>query len=67
MNCKKKKMKKMPHSATFRGKRVYIKLMDGTTFIDRFLDRTDRFIVLKDHGRIMKRDLKAFSNYKATA
>ena len=59
--------KKTPHSATYRGRRVFIKLMDGTSFIDRFQDRTDKFIVLKEHGRIYKRDLKSFSDYKATA
>lgn len=59
--------RKKPHTATYRGKRVYIKLVDGTTFFDRFMDRTDRWVVLKEHGKILMSDIKAFSNCRSGA
>lgn len=51
---------KAPHTATNRGKRVRVVLKDGTRIDDRFLDRSDRWIVLRHRGRVMKRDVKAF-------
>ena len=54
-----------PHSACRKGKRVKVVLRDGTALIDHFEDRTDRWIVLRKHGRVMKSDLRAFIVLKA--
>lgn len=51
---------KLPHTATYRGKRVRVVLKDGTKIDDRFEDRTDKWVVLREIGRVMKRDIKAF-------
>lgn len=51
---------RIPHTSTNPGKRVRIVLKDGTRIDDRFVTRTDRWIVLKNTGRIMKRDIQSF-------
>lgn len=56
---------KQCHSATCRGKRVRIVLRDGTKIDDRFVTRTDRWVVLERSGRVWKSDLKAFIILKA--
>lgn len=55
---------KMPHTGAPRGKWVRVKLKDGTVIIDRFHDRTDKYVFLKKHGRIAKSTIQAFSDYK---
>jgi hypothetical protein len=51
---------RIPHTATHRGKRVKIVLRDGTEIVDRFIDRTDKWVVLKENGRVNKSDIRAF-------
>ena len=51
---------KTPHTATNRGKRVRIVLKDGTKLDDRFVDDTDRHVLLERVGKVRKRDIKAF-------
>lgn len=58
-------MSKRPHTSCRRGKRVRVKLYDGTVIIDHFVDDTDRWIVLRERGKVMKRDIDAFGIYKA--
>lgn len=55
---------KQPHTSCYPGKRVIVKLRDGTRIEDRFVRRTDRYIFLAVAGRIHKGDLKSFSIYK---
>jgi len=56
-----------PHTATQRGKRVKVKLRDGTIILDRFIDRTKNAIILKDYGKLLKKNIKSFSIYKLLA
>jgi len=56
---------KVPHTACHRGKRVKVILRDGTEIIDYFEERTNKWIVLRKVGRIMKADLRAFIILKA--
>lgn len=51
---------KTPHTAAHAGKRVRLKLKSGERIDDRFVTRTDHWVVLENYGRIMKRDIKAF-------
>jgi len=51
---------KQPHTACHRGKRVLVRLRDGTLIDDRFVDRTDRWVVLEKAGKVMKERIKAF-------
>ena len=56
--------KKTPHTATHKGKRVRVVLMDGTSFIDRFWDRTKKEVQFKERGWISKLQIKSFTIYK---
>lgn len=49
-----------PHTATFKWKRVIVKFRDGTEIRDKFIDRTNKFVILEKHGRILRKDIKAF-------
>lgn len=53
-----------PHTSTYKGKRVRVVLIDGTIFIDKFKEATKKYSIFEAQGRILKRDIKAFSNYK---
>ena len=55
---------KLPHTAAPYRKRVYVKLRDGTRFVDRFLDRTDRQVQFEQHGWIDKRNIASFAIYR---
>lgn len=51
------------HTATFKFKRVRVKLKDGTIIHDKFIDRPShkRWIVLEEHGKIKREDIVSFS------
>lgn len=52
------------HYSTVRGKRVFVTLRDGRHFIDRFVGRTDRFIILEALGKVPTAQMKRMSDYK---
>lgn len=56
------------HTATTRGKQVIVILLDGTVIEDRFVERAknNRWIVLQNHGRIPKSQIRAMSDKKGT-
>lgn len=54
------------HTACRRNKRVLVKLMDGTEFIDRFIDRTGRYVEFKQRGRVPQIEIKTFTIYKGS-
>ena len=53
-----------PHTATNKGKRVYVQLKDGTEFVDKFLDRKGNHCFFEEHGKIRRRDIKVFTIYR---
>lgn len=50
----------MPHTGTYRGKAVKIITKKGEVIIDKFHERNDRNVFLKDYGKIAKSDIKTF-------
>lgn len=54
---------KTPHTSCMRGTRVRVVLRDGSVIIDRFVERTGKFIVLAGH-RLRGGEVKAFSIYR---
>ena len=54
----------MPHTSTNKGKRVKIVMRDGSSIIDKFIERKKDSIILKESGKIYKKDIKAFIIYK---
>jgi len=53
-------MSKMPHTGCHRGKRVLIRLRDGTRISDVFHERNDKHIFLVNAGKIRKNSIKSF-------
>jgi len=49
------------HSSTYKGKRVRIKMKDGTVFVDKFLDTGSSWIEFEERGRVDKKLIKNFS------
>lgn len=52
------------HSSTNKGKRVRIKMKDGTSFVDKFLDTGSGWIEFEERGKVSKKDIKNFTIYK---
>lgn len=57
------------HKTFYRGKRVYVQLRDGKSFVDRWaLDTargsSKRFAEFAKHGRIAFRDIRAITIYR---
>jgi hypothetical protein len=52
------------HMGVHRGKRVLVRMRDGTKFIDWFEDRTDRHLVLRNSGKVPKVQVKSMSYYR---
>lgn len=52
------------HSSTNKGKRVRIKLKDGTVFVDKFIATGSGWIEFEERGRVLKKDIKNFSIHK---
>ena len=52
------------HSSTNKGKRVFIKLKDGTSFVDKFVTTGSGWIEFEERGRVQKKDIKNFSIHR---
>lgn len=58
-------MGKMPHTATYKFHKVKVTLKNGTSFVDRFLERTrNKRVIFYDH-ECMAGDIKSFTPYHA--
>lgn len=54
---------KTPHTSTYRGKRVYVRLKNGERFVAKFIDRKGKFIIF-DTRTVISGDVKAFAIYR---
>ncbi len=52
------------HTATNRGKKVLVKMKSGVTFVDRFRERTQKYIFFYDHRKVLKSDIEFFTILK---
>lgn len=52
------------HSSTYKGKRVRIKLKNGDTFVDKFVDNKSGVIHFEERGKVLKKNIKNFTIYK---
>ncbi|MDR5777587.1 MULTISPECIES: hypothetical protein [unclassified Caballeronia] len=57
---------KTPHTCCARGTRVRVVLRNGDVIVDRFVERTGKFVVLAKH-RIRGGELKSFGIYKGAS
>lgn len=53
-----------PHLSCRQGKRVLIKLRDGTRFVAKFKYKKSSFVHFLDHGRVPTSEILVFSIYK---
>jgi len=54
---------KHPHTSTYKGKRVFIRLKSGVAFIGKFLDKKASYVFL-DNRTVPIKDIKSFSIFK---
>lgn len=52
------------HSGTTKGKRVRIKLKDGTVFVDKFVGSKSGYCFFEERGKVAKKDISNFSIHK---
>jgi hypothetical protein len=57
-------MMRTPHHSTYKGKRVYVQLKDGTACVDTFLDKKGHYGCFEQHGKVRRRDIKVFTIYR---
>lgn len=55
------------HTHFARGKRVYVRLRDETSFYDRFVRREGRFVTFAARGRVRTRDIDVIGIAKGEA
>lgn len=53
------------HTACRRGIKVVIKLLNGETIVDEFVERKNGIITLKKTGKYNKKSIKSFAVYKS--
>ena len=51
---------RQPHTSTFKGKRVYVRLKNGERFVDKFKDKKGKFVIFETRTE-RKEDIKAFA------
>lgn len=56
----KKRHKSADHHHAPKGKRVAIELMNGEKFIDHFIEARSKYIELREHGKVLRKDLLSF-------
>jgi hypothetical protein len=49
------------HTHFTRGKRVFVKLRDGQTFIDKCVERRRAHVTLQDRGDVYIKDIKSMT------
>lgn len=54
---------KTPHTSTYKGKRVYIRLKSGERFVGKFMDKNGHFLWI-DERKIPIAEVKAFAIYR---
>lgn len=55
---------KTPHTSTYKGKRVYVRLKDGERFVAKFIGRNGQKVIFDTRTEISG-NIKAFSIYRA--
>ena len=52
------------HSSTYKNKRVYVVMKDGTSFIDKFKDSKSGAIFLEKKGKLLKKNIRTMTIYR---
>lgn len=54
---------KTPHTSTYKGKRVYVRLKSGERFVAKFIGRNGKKVIFDSRTEISG-DIKAFSIFR---
>jgi hypothetical protein len=57
---------KTPHTSTYKGKRVYVRLKTGERFVAKFMGRNGKKVIFDTRTEISG-DIKAFSIFRQKA
>ncbi len=52
------------HTSTYKGKRVFVKLKNGTSFVAKFKDKKSGRIMFFDHVDISTDDMTSFNIFR---
>ena len=52
------------HSSTYKHKKVYVVLKDGSSFVDRFLDSKSGCIFFSERGKIRKSVIRTMTIFR---
>lgn len=52
------------HTSTYKGKRVFVKLKDGTSFVAKFKDSKSGRIMFFDHEDVRTSDMTSFNIFR---
>ena len=52
------------HTSTHKGKRVRVKLKDGTVFVDKFVDKKSTYVIFEEHKKVLKKSIVSFAIFK---
>jgi hypothetical protein len=55
---------KATHTTFYRGKRVFIAFRDGTTVVDRYIDRNRDCVILEELGKVKIKTIRSIGIYK---
>jgi hypothetical protein len=56
--------RKATHLHFTPGKRLFVKMTDGSCYVDKFVETRSNHIVLGDHGKVMNHDLASVTIYR---
>lgn len=54
-------MLRTPHTTVYKGKRVRVVLRNGTTFVDKFVERTSKYVKMEQHPHLEPHDIRSFT------
>ena len=52
------------HSSTYKNKKVYVVLKDGSSFVDRFKDSKSGYIFLEKTGKHAKKNVRTMTIFR---
>ena len=52
------------HTSTYKGKRVFVKLKDGSSFVAKFKDSKSGRIMFFDHDDVKTADMSSFNIFR---
>jgi hypothetical protein len=55
---------KATHGTFARGKRVIVRMRDGSIVIDKFVETRSRYLVFEELGKVLREDIDSATIYK---